>query len=53
MTVLMQLVSGIAIICLCLLFVLVVAGCGNGPSEWRGIDSGYAGQSVQSCDAEQ
>ena len=52
MTVLIQLVSGIAITCVCVLLV-VVAGCGDGPPAWRGIDSGYASRAVQSCDAEQ
>jgi hypothetical protein len=52
MTVLMQLVSGIAITFVCVLLI-VVAGCGNGPPAWRGIDSGYASRAVQSCAAEQ
>jgi hypothetical protein len=52
MTVLMQLVSGIAVTFVCVLLV-VVAGCSNGPSEWRGIDSGYASRAVQSCGGEQ
>jgi hypothetical protein len=51
MAVLMQLVSVTAITIVCVL--LVVAGCGNGPSAWRGIDSGYASRAVQSSAAEQ
>jgi len=51
MTVLIQLVSGIAITFVCVL--LVVAGCGNGTSEWRGIDSGYDSRAGQSWDAKQ
>jgi hypothetical protein len=37
----MHLVSGIAIICLCVLLLLAIVGCRSDSPAWRGIDSGY------------
>jgi hypothetical protein len=52
MTVLLQFVPLVAIICLCVLLVVAASGCGINSPAWRGFDSGYNSQLGQPDDAE-